>query len=326
MNVLSLFGGIEAGCLALKMAGVPVANYFSSEIDKHAIQCAKKNHPEIIHLGDIRNWKKWNLPKIDLVIGGSPCQNLSKAGDGTGLEGKKSSLFWYYIEILKALKPEYFFFENVVPAKKDDLLKMRIAFDNSYEKRIDAKIVLPAARDRIYFTNIMKIPHGWWGWTTGVPDMVGRADGGPFLYEILEDEVPEKYYMSEKATKRILSRVGNGFVKIGGEKSCTIKASDYAKWNGQYITDRLSRQYRPKETSGKGMAICASTGGFGSATGLYFKGERLRKLTEWECARCLGFPDNYTAGLSLSQQYRLLGLSWAVPVIVHFFRHLRNKL
>jgi site-specific DNA-cytosine methylase len=84
LNVLSLFDGISCGRVALERAGVTVDNYFASEIDQYAIQISKKNYPDIVQLGDINNWKSWELPKIDLIMGGSPCTNLSNAGDRTG--------------------------------------------------------------------------------------------------------------------------------------------------------------------------------------------------------------------------------------------------
>lgn len=80
MNILSLFDGISCGMVALERAGIQIDNYFASEIDKYAITVSKNNYPKIIHLGDINDWKSWNLPKIDLIIGGSPCQGFSNVG------------------------------------------------------------------------------------------------------------------------------------------------------------------------------------------------------------------------------------------------------
>ncbi len=87
MNVLSLFDGMSAGMLALERAGIKVKNYYASEIDKHTIKVSKANYPNIIQLGDVTSVDTMNLPKIDLLIGGSPCQSISTLGDGSGLEG-----------------------------------------------------------------------------------------------------------------------------------------------------------------------------------------------------------------------------------------------
>ena len=116
MNVLSLFDGMSCGRIALEKAGIKVDNYFASEIDKDAIFIANKNYPNIKYIGDVTQVNVYNLPKIDLLIGGSPCQSFSNAGDGTGFDGK-SGLFWEYVRIFKELKsinPQLkFLFENV---------------------------------------------------------------------------------------------------------------------------------------------------------------------------------------------------------------------
>ena len=103
LNVLSLFDGISCGQVALERAGIKVNNYFASEIDKNAIKVTMANYPNTIQIGDVRNIDVKTLPKIDLLIGGSPCQNLSIAGNGKGLEGEKSCLFYEYARILKEI-------------------------------------------------------------------------------------------------------------------------------------------------------------------------------------------------------------------------------
>src|SRR3990167_10468937 len=100
INVLSLFDGISCGQLALQRAGVEVENYFASEIDKYAIQITQKNFPNTIQLGDINNWREWKPPKIDLIIGGSPCQGFSNAGKWLNFEDPRSKLFFVFCDIL----------------------------------------------------------------------------------------------------------------------------------------------------------------------------------------------------------------------------------
>ena len=85
MNVLSLFDGLSCGNIALERAGIQAGQYFASEIDQYAIKIANKNYPSIIQLGNVLDVKGKDLPKIDLLIGGSPCQDLSFAGKGKGL-------------------------------------------------------------------------------------------------------------------------------------------------------------------------------------------------------------------------------------------------
>ena len=99
MNVLSLFDGISCGQLALQRLGIEVENYFASEIDKHAIKVTQHHFPNTIQLGSVVGLDTSTLPKIDLLIGGSPCQSFSRSGDNTGFDGK-SGLFWEYIRPL----------------------------------------------------------------------------------------------------------------------------------------------------------------------------------------------------------------------------------
>lgn len=120
MKVLSLFDGISCGQIALERAGINVEKYYASEIDKNAIKISNKNYPNIIQLGDITKITEETLQKImpiDLIIGGSPCQDLSvykfDRGDVSGLDGTKSGLFYHYLRILKYVKPKYFLLENV---------------------------------------------------------------------------------------------------------------------------------------------------------------------------------------------------------------------
>lgn len=120
MRVLSLFDGISCGYLAFKRAGLSISQYYSSEIDKSAIIISQENIPDIIQLGDVRKIRTENLPEFDIVIGGSPCQNLSRAGDNKGLKGDKSSLFYEYLRILNELRYKnkniFFLLENTVMA------------------------------------------------------------------------------------------------------------------------------------------------------------------------------------------------------------------
>lgn len=121
-NVLSVFDGMSCGQIALERAGIKYEKYFASEIDKYAIQIAKKNYPDTVHLGDINNWKSWKLPKIDLFIGGSPCQGFSNAGKDLNFEDPRSKLFFVYVAILKSLgkkNPNLLFLLENVRMKQD---------------------------------------------------------------------------------------------------------------------------------------------------------------------------------------------------------------
>lgn len=171
LNVLSLFDGMSCGQVALERAGIKVDKYFSSEIDKYAMTISTKNYPRTIHCGDVEKVKYKNgflvsqqltvFPvSIDLLIGGSPCQDLSGLKDGKGLEGEKSKLFFEFLRLKESASPKYFILENVVPRKKewkeqmDSLMGVEGILINS-------DLFSPQNRPRIYWTNIpiSKLPN-----------------------------------------------------------------------------------------------------------------------------------------------------------------------
>ena len=118
LNVLSLFDGMSCGRIALERAGIKVNNYFASEIDKYAIKVTQHNYPDTIQLGSVTEIKGTDLPQIDLLIGGSPCQGFSFAGKQLNFEDERSKLFFEYVRILKETKPKYFLLENVKMKKR----------------------------------------------------------------------------------------------------------------------------------------------------------------------------------------------------------------
>ena len=118
MNVLSLFDGMSCGQIALNKAGIKYGKYFSSEIDKFAMQVTQHNYPETIQIGDVTQVKGSDLPKIDLLIGGSPCQGFSFAGKQLNFDDERSKLFFEFVRLIEECKPKYFLLENVVMKKE----------------------------------------------------------------------------------------------------------------------------------------------------------------------------------------------------------------
>jgi len=155
INVLSLFDGISCGMIALERTGIQVDNYYASEIDKYAIQISQKNYPNIIRLGDINNWKIWQLPKIDLIMGGSPCQGFSNAGMGLNFEDPRSKLFFVFVDILKFYQPQYFLLENVKMKQEwQDIISDLVGVKPI---EINSSLVSAQNRKRLYWTNIPNI-------------------------------------------------------------------------------------------------------------------------------------------------------------------------
>jgi DNA (cytosine-5)-methyltransferase 3A len=159
MNVLSLFNGMNTGRQALENVGIKVDKYYSSEIKPYAIELTQHHFPDTIQVGDVTKWKEWDIEwdKIDLILSGSPCQDLSAAGKRAGINGTKSSLFFVFVDILnhiKTLNPKVLFLqENVGSASKLDVGIMSRAL-GVYPVRINSKLLTAQLRDRYYWSNI----------------------------------------------------------------------------------------------------------------------------------------------------------------------------
>jgi DNA (cytosine-5)-methyltransferase 3A len=242
MNVLSLFDGMSCGLVALKRAGIKVDNYFASEIDKWAIKIAKKNHPGIIHLGDIHDYEKWELPKIDLILAGPPCQGFSCSGNRLDFNDPRSQLFFKAIEILwdiQKISPEVkFLIENVssmrgsVRTELTELLEVDPI-------EINSNLVSAQNRNRNYWSNL---------------NAPGRLkDKGIFLKDIVqpESEVDEKYYLKENSIsgKRSLKNLSDGIRSID-EKSRALTANGARKFSGSGSTVLIIQVPRGKNAGG----------------------------------------------------------------------------
>jgi len=153
MNVLSLFDGMSCGQIALNRLGIKYDNYFASEIKKHAIEVTQDNFPNTIQLGDIKKIKAKDLPRIDLILAGSPCQDFSRGNkDRDGLKGQKSSLFYEFYRLFKECNPKHYILENVIMPDADYEYLSRLM--ETYPVRINSSKVSAQLRDRLYWTNI----------------------------------------------------------------------------------------------------------------------------------------------------------------------------
>ena len=168
MNVVSLFNGMNTGRQALENVGIKVTKYYSSEIKPYAIELTQHHFPDTIQVGDVSKWREWDIDwkTIDLVLSGSPCQDLSAAGKRAGINGSRSSLFFTFVEILehiKILNPKVLFLqENVGSAAKLDVGIMSRAL-GVYPVRINSSLVTAQLRDRYYWSNIRTKQDGMFG-------------------------------------------------------------------------------------------------------------------------------------------------------------------
>ena len=188
MNVLSLFNGMNTGRQALENVGIKVEKYYSSEIKPYAIELTQHHFSDTIQVGDVTKWKEWYIDwkSIDLVLSGSPCQDLSVAGKRAGINGKKSSLFFVFVEILehiKSLNPNVLFLqENVGSASKLDVGIMSRAL-GVYPVRINSSLVTAQLRDRYYWSNIRTRQDGMFG--DLVTDIPQPKDKGIMFKDII---------------------------------------------------------------------------------------------------------------------------------------------
>jgi len=152
LNVLSLFDGMSCGQLALDRLGINVDVYMAAEIDKYAKQITKKNYPNTIHLGDVTKINGEDLPKIDLLMGGSPCQGFSFAGKQLNFDDPRSALFFEFVRLLEETKPKYFLLENV---------RMKQEYQDVISEHLGVKPIMINSdrfigqnRERLYWTNL----------------------------------------------------------------------------------------------------------------------------------------------------------------------------
>jgi len=190
MNVLSLFDGMSGGQLALNRAYIEYDNYYAAEIDVNSIKVTQHNYPNTIQLGDVKNVKGCDLPSIELLIAGSPCQSFSTLGDGTGFDGK-SGLFWEFIRILHEVKPKYFLLENVVMKKEwRDIISKELGVEPI---KINSNLVSAQNRKRLYWTNI--------------PNITQPENKNIFIEDVLDKEFDVKYWLRKNNTDLLLKKV-----------------------------------------------------------------------------------------------------------------------
>ena len=287
MNVLSLFDGMSCGQIALDKLGIKVDNYFASEIDKHAIKVTKNNYPNTKHIGSVTEVKGIDLPDIDLLIGGSPCQDFSTLKfEREELRGSKSKLFYEFLRLKKELNPKYWLLENV-QMKKESKLKLD-EYLGVVGVLIDSNEFTAQNRKRYYWTNIPI-------------DEVEKKH--IFIDDVINDKVDEKYYCKEHQLKHY--------------EPCRY----VAKGNTIEVVDFYNKSIKYNK------ANCITPHAFRcdrSATNIVKVNGRLRKLTENECETMQGVPVDYTNFVASGQRYKMLGNGWTVDVIAHIFKNLKN--
>lgn len=330
LTVLSVCDGISTQQLALESLGIPVGKYYASEVDKYAEAVSRYHFPDIIRLGDLKNWRDWDIDTPDLITGGTPCQDLSVCGKGAGLNGERSGLFWEFAALIEKYQPRYFFFENVIPRNKND----RDAITRALGVEpilINAALVSAQQRKRFYWTNI--------------PGVYQPEDRHIYLKDILESGeayTNKAYTLTCSYSKGKICKDKAPTVTISSfeQNNFVVESTDYLG----FVGENRYQQNRVYSVRGKSVSIKSNGGGGGANTGLYKidlpDGDYvIRKLTPIECCRLMTLPDDYTANgvfltregapqiqpISKTRQYQLLGNGWVLEVIKHLQKNLINS-
>lgn len=319
INVLSLFDGISCGAVALQRAGFKVDTYLASEIEKPAIKVSQHNHPNIIQLGSVTEWKEWELPKIDLLIGGSPCSGFSNNGTGLNFEHPQSKLFFEYVDILNWIKdnnnPDVkFLLENVVMRKEwENVITDYIKVEPI---EINSGLLSAQKRPRMYWTNIEGVEQPY--------------DKGIKLIDILESDVPNTYDIDEELMRSEPVTFKSGktierFITIDGDKAIVRNATNLGYLiaeEGDSINLTIPNSKTRRGRVGKGKSNTLDTQ---CNQGVFIDG-KARRFTITELERLQTLPDGYTNvdGVSEAARKKAIGNGWNVDTIVHILSYLKK--
>ena len=363
INVLSLFDGMSCGQIALNKLGIKVNHYFASEIDKYAIHETTLNFPDTEEIGDVCTVDVEKLPKIDLLIGGSPCQSFSFIGKRVGmqttskeivdtldkyLELKKegfefagfSYLFWEYMRILKELRKKnpdiLFMLENVEMGEKWEKVISKATGINGVH--INSSLVSAQNRKRIYWSNIKTVKIGFPGFSESEISVIPQPeDKGLYIKDILEENPDRKYFIKDQVLinlikgkiKAVSDKNGFGFSPHNiHEKSGAIVIGGKMV----YDTINLSIETLRINSSNINKFILKRLDKNISVNDIdlnmnyisnFFGKERI--FTPLERVRLQTVPEWYKWDVSETEQMKMLGNGWTVDVIVHIFRFLKDN-
>lgn len=359
MIVLSLFDGISCGKLALQRANIPITKYYASEIEKSSIDVSIANHPDVLRLGDVRNVKAVDVDKIDLLIGGSPCQSFSNAGDRTGFDGK-SGLFYEFVRVLREVKPKFFLLENV---------KMRQDWQDIITKElevspieIDSALVSAQQRKRLYWTNInlsnlniqdkgliiadlLKISH-----------LVNKRENKIVMTKSEFDVEVRKYFVNKSLLAMTLRSAKRNSKKSNQEIAtyCNVPLTQVEHWfrtddsfsippreiwfklkeciNYQHVVfDRDVTTFETKKAtfdmskriyniSGKHPTLTTLTGEHQRAT--ITDGKEMFYLQPEHAEMLQTLPVGYTQMLPTTKRFKVIGNGWTVDILAEIFKQI----
>ena len=301
MNVLSLFDGMSCGQIALNRANIQYNNYFASEIDKNAIKVTQHHYPNTVQLGDVTKIE-FIASKIDLLIGGSPCQGFSFAGKQLNFDDPRSKLFFEFVRFIDECKPTYFLLENVVMKKEyEDVITQYLGVEPI---KINSSLVSAQNRVRLYWTNI--------------PNVKEPEDRNISLSDILEDD-------SIINPGAIRGRRLNKATIIGRRLNPDGKRKDYDKDIPitQCLEVRATNTNKSNCLTTVDKDNVLTTMPIGRHPNAFKDKLPFRYYTLKEYERLQTVPENYTSVVSTSQAKKMIGNAWTVDVISHIFSYMK---
>lgn len=300
INVLSLFDGISCGQVALNCAGIKVNNYFASEIDKHAIKVTQSNHPNTKQIGDVTKVKANDLPNINLLIGGSPCQGFSFSGKQLNFEDPRSKLFFEFVRLIKEVKPKYWLLENVVMKQEyQDVISQHLGVE---PVKLNSALTSAQNRVRLYWANF---------------DITEPIDQGIGLEDVLEDT--EMIGPSAIRGRRL-----NKATILGSRLDERGKRQDYDKTVPitQCLEVRASNRDKSNCLTTVAKDTVLTTMEIGRHPDAFNKKLPFRNYTKIERCRLMNLPDNYCDEISDNQTVKATGNGWEVGMITHIFNQM----
>lgn len=352
LNILSLFDGISCGRIAFERAKIPIKNYYASEIDKKAIIVSKNNYPDIIQLGDICNLDTSRLPHINILIGGSPCQSFSNAGDRSGFDGK-SKLFWKFVKILKEVNPDYFLFENVKMKKEwQDIITKELGVECV---ELDSALVSAQQRKRLYWTNIDLSKLNIKDNKIYIKDVLGldvkNTENKICMTKVDFDVKVRKHYVDTKKLCEYLRKHKGKRTNKQIAEYCNVPVTKVEHWfrrdSSFEIPDEdswfklkkifgiISEEWDKEITEfeikknnfdmakriyhvrGKHPTLTTLTGGHQRKT--ITDGKDMFYLNPNHAEELQTLPKNYTKGLTDNQRFKVIGNGWTVDIITSIF-------
>jgi DNA-cytosine methyltransferase len=340
MNVLSLFDGLSGCRIALERVGITPDKYYASEIDKYAITVAQANYPDTVQLGSVTDWQLWDIDwaSIDLVTGGFPCATWSVAGKQMGDKDERGMLFWTMLDVMKTVMQANpsakFLIENVKMKKEFEQYithHTEQVLGHVHKTLINSALVSAQNRNRYYWTNF----------AVNQPE-----DRGIVLADILEIKASSEYSSIPHPDFKGGSQLNPYYksqantIHDPGKKSPTLCAGTHGyalghipvhagAIRGRYIVDGKRQDHkmltaglteqrlevRQDEKTNSLTTVQKDNVVVEDLQELTY-----RKLTPLECERLQTLPDNFTAHVSNTQRYKMIGNGWTIDVIAHIFR------